>query len=83
MASEVLTFAARVRLDWSAPAHWAPQAARCRRCHTATHGRDERGHPIHLSCQEEELAAELAAQLSNQLVDERYLPLPREQGGVR
>jgi hypothetical protein len=85
MAGELLMIAARVRLDWSSPSHWAAESAGCRRCHTATHGRDERGRAIHQSCQEEELAAEMAGQLTSRFVDERVLPSAgwRSPGGRR
>jgi hypothetical protein len=50
----------RVVLNWDNPAHWAEQMRPCRCCGTDTHGRDERGMPCHKSCEEAELAAELA-----------------------
>lgn len=49
----------RVHLDWSDGSHWSPTVADCRRCGTATRGRDERGRPIHQSCAEEEVGGEL------------------------
>ena len=72
MAGEVLTVTARVRLDWSHPSHWSDEPATCRCCHTVTHGRDAQGRAVHQSCAEAELAAEMAGQLSGQIVDERF-----------
>jgi len=85
MSGEVLMVTTRVRLDWSNPTHWATELAGCRRCHTVTHGRDEQGRPVHQSCAEEELAAEMAGQLHAQVVDERALPSGdfRSPGGAR
>lgn len=83
MSGELLMVTTRVRLDWSDPSHWADTTAACRRCETATHGRDEQGRPAHQSCAEEELAAEMAGQISAQIVDERTLPSARPVGGAR
>ena len=81
MAHELLMVmvTARVRLDWSGPAHWSHTAAGCRRCHTLTHGRDAHGEPCHRSCAEEELATELAGRCGDRIVDERVAP----SGGYR
>lgn len=77
MGGEVLIRSTRVRLDWSASEHWSDTMRSCRRCRTLTHGRDEQGRACHQSCQEEELASEMAGQLG--LADERVTP----SGGYR
>lgn len=83
MAGEVLRFTARVRLDWSDPAHRAASAAGCRRCGTATHERDGQGGAVHQSCAEQELGAEIAGRLSAEIVDERALPSRRPERGAQ
>jgi hypothetical protein len=68
-----LMVTARVRLDWSDPSHWAAKTLPCRRCRTATHGRDSKGSAVHQSCLEDELAQEMAGGMTGgRFVDERY-----------
>lgn len=70
-------------VNWSGAEHYAATEADCRKCGSPTRMRDSTGSPVHKSCFEDELAAEIVGPVGVLVFDELFPPPAQTVPGER